>query len=69
MLYSEVMSKTLNAVKRATTRRATAEESYRAAINEARAAGHTLPQIGEAAGISAQGVHYLLFPDPRKTKT
>jgi DNA-binding phage protein len=33
---------------------------YHAAVQDARAAGHTMHQIGEAAGISRQGVMYLL---------
>ncbi len=40
---------------------------YIAAIFAARDAGHTLDAIGEAAGISRQGVHYLLTEHKGKT--
>ncbi len=39
---------------------ATANEEYHQAVREARAAGHTMPEIGQAAGISRQAVMYLL---------
>lgn len=42
----------LTRVKRANTRRASADAEYRAAITAAKAAGHSLRQIAEAAGIS-----------------
>jgi DNA-binding phage protein len=38
-----------------------ANDAYIQAIRDARAAGHTMPEIGEAAGISKQGVRYLLL--------
>lgn len=56
----------LGAVRRATTKRAQADAAYRAAIRAARDAGHTLEAIGQAAGLTRAGVHYLLRPDPRK---
>lgn len=59
------MSRLLAAVTRAATRRADADRAYRAAINAARSK-HTLEEIGTAAGLTKQGVRYLLFPDPRK---
>ncbi len=39
---------------------AEANAAYLDAIRAARDAGHTMPQIGEAAGISKQAVMYLL---------
>lgn len=63
------MSNPLATVKRAAQQRLRADQAYRAAITAARDAGHTLPEIGEAAGITKQGVRYLLFPDPRKGKS
>ena len=39
---------------------AQANTAYLEAIRAARDAGHTMPEIGEAAGISKQGVMYLL---------
>ena len=60
------MSALLSAIRRATTRRDTADQAYRAAIRAAREAGHTLDEIGKAAGITRQGARYLLHPDPRK---
>ena len=37
------------------------------AIKHARAAGHTLDELAQAAGLKTRsGVHYLLHPDPRK---
>ena len=62
------MSALLRAVTRAAKRRQASDQEYRAAITAARDAGHTLPEIGRAAGLTAQGVHYLLRPDPRKGK-
>ena len=40
--------------------------AYVEAVRAAREAGHTMPEIGTAAGISKQAVLYLLRPDPRK---
>ena len=59
------MSALLRAVTRAAARRTTADEAYRAAIHAARES-HTLEEIGRAAGLTKQGVRYLLHPDPRK---
>ena len=59
------MSRLLAAVTRATRQRELAEEQYRNAIELARSR-HTLEEIGNAAGLTKQGVRYLLFPDPRK---
>lgn len=42
----------LTRVKRATTRRASADAEYRNAITAAHTAGHSLRQIATAAGIS-----------------
>jgi hypothetical protein len=61
------MSKLLSAVTRAATRRADADLAYRQAIAAARPE-HTLEEIGRAAGLTKQGVRYLLYPDPRKTQ-
>lgn len=63
------MSRLLTAVTRATRARTDAERKYRLAIQAARANGHTLREIGEAAGLGVTGVRYLLHPDPRKGKT
>lgn len=60
------MTRLLRAVNRAARRRADAEHAYRAAIIEARNAGHTLADIGRAAGITKQGAYKLLNPK-RKT--
>jgi uncharacterized cupin superfamily protein len=59
------MTKLLAAVKRAAQKRAQADNHYRDAIEAARAE-HTLAEIGDAAGLTRSGVHYLLHPDPRK---
>ena len=40
--------------------------AYIEAVRSAREAGHTMPEIGTAAGTSKQAVLYLLRPDPRK---
>jgi len=63
------MSKLLTMVARAAARRTASDEAYRAAIQAARNAGHTMPEIGAAAGLTKQGVRYLLHPDPRKAKS
>ena len=60
------MSKPLTAVRRATHKREQADHAYRAAIQAARATGHTLQEIADAANLTRQGVRYLLVPDPRK---
>lgn len=62
------MSKLLTMVARAAAQRTASDEAYRAAIQAARDAGHTFPEIGKAAGLTKQGVRYLLHPDPRKAK-
>ena len=58
------MSAALRKVARARARWHTtcaeANAAYLEAIRAARDAGHTMPEIGEAAGISKQGVMYLL---------
>ena len=59
------MSRLLSAVRRAAHRRQAAEMAYRRAIVEAREE-HTLEAIGQAAGLTKNGVRYLLYPDPRK---
>lgn len=41
--------------------------AYVDAVRAAREAGHTMPEIGDAAGISKQAVLYLLRPE-RKGK-
>jgi len=46
-------------VKRAAAARRRAEHEYRAALLAARAAGYSLAQVGEAAGITRQGVRKL----------
>ena len=60
----------LKRVTTATTRRdevcARSFGQYLDAIRAAREAGHTLQEIGKAAGITKNGVRYLLNPDPRK---
>jgi hypothetical protein len=57
-------SKTLRQVTRARDRWhrtcAEANAAYDAAIRAAREAGHTMPEIGQAAGISKQAVLYRL---------
>lgn len=63
------MSNPLAAVKRAAHRRAQADEQYRASIRAARETGCTLEAIGQAAGLTKNGVRYLLHPDPRKEQT
>ncbi len=45
---------------------AEANAAYLDAIRAARDAGHTMPQIGEAAGISKQAVMYLLNRERNK---
>jgi len=61
------MSKLLVAVRRATTRRQTAEREYREAIEAARAE-HLLREIADAAGIGIPGVRYLLKHDEWKAR-
>lgn len=63
------MSRTLSAVARAAKARHDAYARYRNAIQEAHAEGHTLAEIGKAAGIGVSGVSYLVRPDARKGKT
>ena len=60
------MSRLLTAVRRAAQKRTQADTAYREAIRAAREAGHTLEETGQAAGLTRQGVRYLLNPDPRK---
>ena len=68
--YTVFMDKLLKNVARATKRRdevcAQSFAAYVNAIRVAREAGHTLEAIGQHAGISKNGVRYLLHPDPRK---
>lgn len=56
------MSRLLSAITRATRRRIEADRAYRESIRAAREAGHSMPEIGEAAGITKQGVAWLLRP-------
>ena len=63
------MDRQLRLVARAARDRAGADQAYRAAIQAARDSGHTLQAIGDAAGITKNGVRYLLYPDPRKEQT
>jgi predicted transcriptional regulator len=62
------MSRLLAAVTRAANRRTTADETYRAAIRAARDAGHTMTEIGQAAGITKQAVRVRLIRDAGKGK-
>lgn len=62
------MSRLLSAVTRATQRARTAEQARLQAMRAAREAGHNMTEIGRAAGLTKQGVRYLLNPDPRKGK-
>jgi hypothetical protein len=66
------MSRTLARVARATARRdqvcADSFAAYVDALRAARAAGHTLEDIGKAAGITKNGVRYLLIGDTRQAK-
>jgi len=50
----------LNRVKRATKRRATADEEWRAAIRAAAEDGASLRQIAAVAGVSNVRVHQIL---------
>lgn len=59
-------TRTLTAVTRAAARRKQAQETYRRAVADARADGHTLAAIGEAAGIKRQNVHKLLRRTPKE---
>jgi hypothetical protein len=52
-------SNPLARVKRAASARRRAELEYRAALLAARDAGHSLAQVGHAAGITRQGVRKL----------
>ena len=63
------MSAALSAVKHAARKRVSAETVYRDSIRAAREAGHTLEAIGQAAGLTKNGVRYLLNPDPRKEQS
>lgn len=57
----------LATVTRTARRRARAETDFRAAVHAARAARHTLAEIGAAAGLTKQGVRWLLMtPDQRQ---
>lgn len=60
------MSEPLQAVTRATKRRDRAYLAYLTAIKDAHKAGHTLREIGHAAGITGEGARYLINGDPRK---
>ena len=50
----------LTLVGKAARRRKDADRAYREAIAAARQEGHTLEAIGEAAGVTRQGIDYLL---------
>ena len=63
------MDRSLSAVKHAARKRVSAEAVYRDSIRAARETGHTLEAIGQAAGITKNGVRYLLITDPRKEQT
>jgi regulator of protease activity HflC (stomatin/prohibitin superfamily) len=53
-------------VKRATSARRRAEREYRAALLAAREAGYSLAQVGDAAGITRQGVRKVTVGQPSK---
>lgn len=57
---SEVTDALLEMVLEASERRQAAESDYRTALMQASAAGHSLAEIGRAAGLSRAGVAYLL---------
>lgn len=68
------MSNLLSAVTRASKRRekvcADSYGAYLAAIEAARAGGHTLQEIADAAGLKTRsGAKYLLSIDRRPTKS
>ena len=63
------MSNELRAVTRAVRKRDQAWQAYEDALRAAREAGHTLQEIGDAAGLTKMGVRHRLFPDPRKEQT
>jgi len=50
----------LRRVKAARRRRDKADAELRAAIDAARAAGSTLQEIADAAGVSRQRIHFML---------
>lgn len=58
----------LEAVTRATRARDRGYLAYLDAIKAAHKAGHSLREIGQAAGITKEGVRYLINGDPRKAK-
>ena len=62
------MSTLLRAVTRAASRRTTTEQAFRASLRAAVDGGHSLREVGQAAGLSYEGVRYLLHPDPRKNE-
>jgi type II secretory pathway pseudopilin PulG len=65
------MSNLLKQVARARERRHTvcaeAQAQYLEAVRAAREAGHTLPEIGEAAGVSKQRVFNMLNQGKEQT--
>lgn len=59
----------LATVTRAARRRTRAETDFRAAVHAAREARHTLAEIGQAAGLTKQGVRWLLMTPDQRTAT
>ena len=62
------MSTLLRAVTRAANRRTTTEQAFRDTLKAAADGGHSLREIGQAAGLSYEGVRYLVHGDPRKAR-
>lgn len=59
----------LTHVARTARRRAQAEQDFHAAVHAAREARHTLAEIGQAAGLTKQGVRWLLMTPDQRTAT
>jgi len=59
------MSALLRSLERAARRRQDADRAYHTAVRTAREAGHTLAEIGRAAGITKQGARHLLHGTKR----
>lgn len=53
-------------VTRTARRRRRAETDFRNAIAQAREARHTLAEIGDAAGLTKQGVRWLLLTEAER---
>ena len=61
------MSAVLDAVREAAARRTWADQEFRKLLREAHGEGHSLAEIGRAAGLTKQGVRWLIRREEIKT--